>query len=230
MLTCAYEIEVNAMRPDPTYLRDHYGALSDEALLAIDRSELVEIAQSCYDAEMARRGLTRRPAARRAAADVSAAGRDEAPAEGFEAEWREPDTGEPPEWLADATEVYSVTVRQHHPDEQRMADAREILESAGIPCYPELVELSAEEKRADSGTHRWRLMVPWQLSFRAVSTLERDLDNAEFEAAWRTHLQACSDDELRSMNPEAVFCGLLDRIERVTKAYEEELARRADES
>jgi len=28
------------------------------------------------------------------------------------------------------------------------------------------------------------------------------------------------------MSPEAAFCGLFDRVERVTKAYDEEIARR----
>jgi hypothetical protein len=46
------------MQVDPEYLRQHYNLLSDEALLSIDRSELVEIAQKCYDAELARRGST----------------------------------------------------------------------------------------------------------------------------------------------------------------------------
>src|SRR5262249_14018434 len=48
---------VNAMKADPEYLRQHYSSLPDEALLDIDRSELVEAAQRCYDDEMMRRGL-----------------------------------------------------------------------------------------------------------------------------------------------------------------------------
>src|SRR6185503_16625448 len=35
-----------------------YAELSDEGLLSIDRGDLVEIAQQCYDEELARRGLT----------------------------------------------------------------------------------------------------------------------------------------------------------------------------
>lgn len=37
--------------------RKHFELLSDEALLETNREELVEAAQQCYDAEMARRGL-----------------------------------------------------------------------------------------------------------------------------------------------------------------------------
>jgi hypothetical protein len=60
----------------------------------------------------------------------------------------------------------------------------------------------------------------------ATSVLERDIFNPEFEEDWRTHLEALSDQEIRVLNPKAAFCGLFDRIERVTKAYNQELARR----
>jgi hypothetical protein len=33
------------MHLDPDYLRQHYSLLSDEALLAVDRADLVEMAQ-----------------------------------------------------------------------------------------------------------------------------------------------------------------------------------------
>ena len=42
---------------DPEYLRDHYAALSDEALLAVDGSQLEKSAQTFYDSEIERRGL-----------------------------------------------------------------------------------------------------------------------------------------------------------------------------
>jgi hypothetical protein len=102
-----------------------------------------------------------------------------------------------------------------------------VLEAAGIPCYLELIEITEEEKKLyQLPTHRWRLMVPANLNLRAISTLQRDIDNQEFEAVWKAQLEALSDRELLATNPEIVFCGLFDRIERVTKAYEEEVARR----
>jgi len=39
--------------------RHRYAELSDEALLELDRDELVDLARDCYDAELARRGLRR---------------------------------------------------------------------------------------------------------------------------------------------------------------------------
>jgi hypothetical protein len=38
--------------------RRHFGMLSDEALLATRRKDLVESAQECYDEELSRRGLS----------------------------------------------------------------------------------------------------------------------------------------------------------------------------
>jgi hypothetical protein len=69
-------------------------------------------------------------------------------------------------------------------------------------------------------------MVPGHLNLFATSVLERDMFNAEFEAAWKTHLETLPDSELRTMNPQIAFCGLFDRVERVTRAYDEEIRRR----
>ena len=55
---------------------------------------------------------------------------------------------------------------------------------------------------------------------------DRDILNEEFEAEWKTLLETLSDEDLRGMKPEIAFCGLFDRVERVTRAYEEEMARR----
>ena len=49
------------MPVDPEYLRQHYASLSEEGLLAIDRADLVELAQKCYDDELGRRGIAKPP-------------------------------------------------------------------------------------------------------------------------------------------------------------------------
>jgi hypothetical protein len=69
-------------------------------------------------------------------------------------------------------------------------------------------------------------MVPGKLNLRAGGVLEREITNTEVEAYWRTHLEALSDDELRAMHPRVAFCGLYDRIARVNRVYDEEIARR----
>jgi hypothetical protein len=42
---------------DPQSLREHYGVLSDESLMAVNRGELTEFARAFYDEEIERRGL-----------------------------------------------------------------------------------------------------------------------------------------------------------------------------
>jgi hypothetical protein len=50
--------------------------------------------------------------------------------------------------------------------------------------------------------------------------------NQEFEEIWRTHLKILSDRDFAAMTPKTAFCGLFDKIERVTRVYEEERRRR----
>jgi hypothetical protein len=216
------------MQPDPDYLRQRYSSLSDDALLAIDRSDLIEMAQRYYDAEVKKRKLALPSSVRRANGSHAVPRRsDNRSGELVKAGGKPPDTGERPPWLDEAAEVRSVDAGPGTGAADTATSARDVLEAAGIPCYLELIEITEEEKKLyQLPTHRWRLMVPANLNLRAISTLQRDIDNQEFEAVWKAQLEALSDRELLATNPEIVFCGLFDRIERVTKAYEEEVARR----
>ena len=203
------------MQVDLEYLRRHYASLSDEELLALDRSELVETAQKCYDEEVVRRkpnGLTK-PLVQ--TADL------ESHLPGFENE---------PEWLADAGEVFSQYEAAGVTTAPEIANARDALEAAGIPCYLDLSDPPEEKPPAQKTPRLWRLMVPGNLNQRATSILERDIFNAEFEAEWKTHLEMLSDEELREMDPKIAFCGLFDRVERVTRAFDKEIARRQSKS
>ena len=137
-----------------------------------------------------------------------------------------PDTGDKPGWLEDAAEIYSYADLPGTATAAAAENARAVLEVAGVPCYLDLSEIPQEKSAAPGPTHRWRLMVPGELNLRATSVLERDIFNAEFEAEWKTHLETLSDADLRVMNPQVVFCGLFDRIERVNRVYDEEIARR----
>ena len=49
------------MAIDVEHLRQHYASLSDEEFDNLDRSDLTEVAQKCYDNELARRSLRRSP-------------------------------------------------------------------------------------------------------------------------------------------------------------------------
>jgi hypothetical protein len=201
------------MPVDPEYLRRHYASLSDEALLEINRDELVDTARSCLEAELERRQLY--PAAE-FMGDV----------EPEEYEEEIPLDEDQPEWLEEGAEVFSAAVRPGMTSAPQAHHAREALRAAGIPCHLEIYEEEAEEPAPQQTIRRWRVLVPGKLNLFATGVLQRDIFNEDFEAGWRTHLEVLSDEEVRELDPQLVFCGLFDQIERVTRAYNDELIRR----
>jgi hypothetical protein len=219
------------MQPDPEYLRRHYAALSDDALLAMKRTDLVDVAQKVFDAEIEKRGLARQSKPDRQAtprpAPPTPVVDDHAEADGPSEQYTESYVdGDRPEWAEEAAEVYSAVVLPGRSAAEDVAECRAVLDAAGFPCYMELIEEREEKIERPRATQRWRLMVPGELNLQAVSTLERDRFNEDFEAEWKAHLETLDDDQVLAMTPETVFCGLFDRVERVTRAYEEEIARR----
>src|SRR5712691_10043933 len=177
------------MQADPEDLRRYYSSLPDEALLDIERNDLVEMAQKYYDAEASRRKL----------APLSSVPRTDRPRpvptrsddrSGAEVEGANPpDARERPAWLNQAAEVYSVVALPGSAAADAASDAMGVLKAAGIPCHLELIETPQENFPS---THRWRLMAPANLNIRAMSTLERDLSNQEFETGWKTYLETLS--------------------------------------
>src|SRR5208337_2755873 len=138
---------------DPKYLREQYASLSDEALLNIDRADLVETAQRCYYDELARR------AARHENAEFDS----------------EPiSDGDKPDWLKDASEVLSQADLPGALPGGPMLGARDALEAEGIQCYLIKSELPKEDPATTRvPTHEWRLMVPGNFNRRATSVLDR---------------------------------------------------------
>ena len=163
------------MKIDTDYLRRHYAELSDEALYEIDRGELVEAAQKCYDEEIARRRSVPAsgPAPLNVAEDEDQAG---------------------PAWLENAACVCSFANAPGSDSQFEAADAREALEAAGIPCHIAL-EKTGEERHSD-----YRVLVPGSRTLEAMSVLDRDLFNARLEAEWGAHVAALSDSELRALS------------------------------
>jgi len=197
------------MRLDTEFLRRHYAEMSDEELESINRDDLVEAARQIFDEEVASRQSSP------AAADVLRAAAPHHEEIGVEVEEN---------WLENAAEAYSSYARPGTTDpSEGSLDALHVLEAADIPCHLELVE---EQEQNDQMRYRWRVLVPDKLIHRATSVLDRDIFNADFEAQFRSHLEVLSDEELRVMAPQYAFCGLYDRLERVNRAYEEELERR----
>ena len=202
------------MQIDPEQLRQQYDSLSDEALLQIQRADLIEDARRIYDDELARRQLVPGKLVEKRSSPQAAEVATEFPLD-----------EDDPDWLAEAAEVFAVadlagTVPA--PQAQRVQD---VLLAARIPCHLELTDIPQDPDSVDPN-RRWRVLVPGQLSLYASSILDRDIYNEDFEDLWKTQLEAFSDKELRDMKPEVVLCGLFDRVERVKKVYSEELARR----
>jgi hypothetical protein len=71
-------------------------------------------------------------------------------------------------------------------------------------------------------------MVPGALNLKAVSILDRDFFNPELAAEWKTHLETLSDEDFRALNLDDITAGVADRLERLTKAYKDELSRRSE--
>src|SRR5580698_4585716 len=175
------------MKLDTEFLRRHYAEMSDEELRSMDRDDLVGAAQQIFDEEIARR---------------------EAPAQAASRAFVQPDEAVEQDWLEDAAEAYSSYARRGTTDpSEGSVDARDVLEAAGIPCR---LELHEEPEQDEQMQFRWRVLVPGKLVHRAMSVLDRDIFNADFEAELRTHLEMLSDEELRVMEPQYAFCGLYD--------------------
>ncbi len=202
---------------DPEYLQRYYAELSDEGLVEINRGDLVEAAQSCYDKELRERML-------------------QSPAEALELPGpRYPDGNggreidsdgeQDPAWLEECAEVYSVDARVGSCVGEEAERARSVLETASIPCYLDFCEDPPEEG-TPGPTHRWRVLVPGKLNMRAASILDRDIFNNEFVTVWKTHLETLSDQDLSDADPKEYFCGLFNRVERLVRAYSDELSRR----
>ena len=189
--------------------------LSDEALVAVDRSELVEVAQQVYDEELRSRRLTPETAEDEPAPNEFSNALDDV-------------EGTQPEWLDDAA-CAAVFASYHGGSSGSDAeDARDILESAGIPSY--LAVQKAEQSGGDTkSTSELRLMVPGKFNLEAVSLLDKEIFNPQLEAEYRTHFEQLSDEELHAVKPEVLLAGLADRIERLKRAYNEEVTRRKTE-
>ena len=209
----------------------HYASLSDEALRAINRTELVDIAQQCYDQELAQREPPERRTERLPRPVIHAAPLDEPEDEETqEVEEDELDVegGDTPEWSREAACVCTFATYAGNNATSDAENARDVLTEAGIPCYVALRHVNAT--LAPPSRSEYRVMVPGGLNFEAASVLDKEIFNAEIEAEWRAHFAVLSDEDLLGVNKEVLFGGLLDRIERVRRAYDEEGARRTNTS
>jgi hypothetical protein len=181
-------------------------------LLDLDPADLTDAARKCYESEFAKRGLS--------------PDGGPPPAEGHAAESFEVE----PDWMEHAACPCSFTAipgSNHASDAER---AREVLLAARIPCHLSVMPADADSRDAQNEDSQrfdeYRVLVPASLNLKAISVLDKEIFNADLEADWRTHFAELSDEELRALNPEDFCAGLLDRVERLTRVYTEEIARR----
>jgi hypothetical protein len=216
------------MRIDIDQIRRQYADSSDGALLELNRDDLTEAARACYDEELQRRGLDRAGAAtqRRARPSAPIAGTPAADAEeADEALAAASDPGDRPDWLDGAAEAYSQYLNHAGQPARQALRAHAALTAAGIPAILEM----REEPAADANSapaHRCCVLVPGELNLQATSVLEIEIFNKDFEVEWRAHLGSLSEEQLEAADPQLTFGGLIDKIERATRAYDEELERR----
>ena len=196
-------------------LRRYYASLSDEALLELDRDSLTEVAQRCYDDELAQRKLSSADAESSATSHVAVT-LDQADGGG---EIQDIDTGSKPDWLGDAACACSF---ESFPGDTSASDAEnasEVLLSAGIPCH-------IATKKIDDSRYEYSVMVPGALNLAAASVLDKEIFNPKVEADWKVHLEMLSNEDLRALNSETICAGLVDRVNRLRRVYDEEIARR----
>lgn len=200
------------MQVDPESLRQYYRSLSDEALSALRREELIETAQKCYDEEWERRGLMETQES-----ELVEGG------ENYEVASSEGEAES--DWLQDAACGASFVSRAGGSAAFDAEEARVALQRAGIPC-----EISTVEEAPTSGDQpaqlEYRVMVPSPLTLKATSILDKEIFNPQIEADWRIHLESLTDTELGALNPDVICAGLFDRIGRLKRAYNDEVSRR----
>lgn len=196
------------MNLDLEELRRQFEAMTDEALLEIDRDELVEAAQQCYDEELRLRKIVPKVRTRSAISEAESGG---------EVDWA---GQEEPEWLTEAISVLSVSTRYRNDDTtQRLREAVDVLLNAGVPCY-------VRGQDREGAVIEYELMVPAKQHLQAASVLDRDMLNAEMERDWKAHFETMSDDELLELDEEMLVAGMRDRIDRLVRSYQDELLKR----
>jgi|SRR5579871_815789 len=200
------------MQVDLESLRRHYRSLTDDELVALKGEELTEAARKCLDEEWQRRGLD--------ATQETDAPQDE---EGYNHKSLEATVEA--DWLEDAVCACSFASQPGGSAASDAENARGALQDAGIPC-----QVSAVEAAAATGDqpaqHEYRVMVPGALNLEATSILDQEVFNPQIEADWRSHFESLTDRELAALHPDVICAGLVDRIARLKRAYNDEVSRR----
>ena len=199
---------------DPDQLREHYASLSDDQLLAMNRDDLTEVAQTLYDRELDRRDL--KPD------EAESVETGEYHTVRFSKAEDEDDTA------AADDGMFIATAFTDHAGSSAAGDAenaRRTLQAAGISCEVEVREIPAGTTYSDQ-RFEYQVLVPTEFTLQATSVLDKEIYNPGLAAEWKTHLADLTDKQLLALNIDAVCAGFLDRAERLRKAYDDEIRRR----
>lgn len=194
-------------------LERHYASMSDDELLGIDPADLTAIARKCYERQIEKRGLAgqnEQELAEQAYRDVTAT------RAGLEIE---------PDWLSNAECAYECNAIPGTDYTANLAGAQDALLAAGIPCHPSVTPSEPEEPQPRT-FDVCRILVPHALMLKALSVIEKQIFNVGLEEKWRNHFATLSDEELKALDPEDLCASQRDFIRRLTRAYNEERARR----
>lgn len=123
--------------------------------------------------------------------------------------------GEEPEWLADGMIAMAAV------GGDGVMEARQVLRRTGIPC-----SIVDREPEIPGDPVVSNLMVPQGQHLQATSVLDRDFFNPQVEADWKNHFEALNDQELLDIDADLLVAGMRDRIDRLVRAYEDELLKR----
>ena len=202
------------MAIDPEELRKHYVSLSDDEFRLLEREDLTPLARKVFDFEVRRRGLDIEQADDTATHPTASFSFFRSPKE---------DDAEEDHWSekAVAVTIFSGTLPAD------ATSARDALLAAGIPCEITEHEVDPSEEPVSQPYKEYRLMVPEALNLQAASVLDTAIFNERVVVDWKTQLESLSDEELAALNIDALCAGLLDRVERMRKAYRAEVARRS---
>jgi hypothetical protein len=209
------------MSIDAAQLQRHYASISDEELIALDRDELTEIAQQCYDEEIKRRGIVI-PSDDSVDEETIDIPDDDSPAiaatEEELAEFEE----------LDNPDVSMACTFADHGGGSATADAEEAyqaLKAAGVPCRVRVVRVEPEPDNPRPYTDH-QLLVPSSQTLHATSILDKSFFNPRMEEDWRNHLEGLTDEEVLQFSADDLCAGLLDRAARLKRIYSEEISRR----
>jgi hypothetical protein len=199
----------------PEQLRKHYASLSDDELLAMNRDDLTDVAVEVYDLEMKRRALTpveeEEPIEEDHSLRLSSAESN--------GETEEYDSG------GDKFVAGSFIDSRGNSSAADAEDARRALQAANIPCELEVQDIPAHTTYTESQV-AYHIVVPAEFTLQATSVLDKEVFNPKIAEEWETHLSGLTDNQLHALNVDSICAGLLDRAERLRKAYTDEIRRR----